>query len=228
VTPHRPPAIIVVMPKVSVRPERLPQAVCLAAGPLLFTVADFFWVGDAEYGVVAGTLLVLGSVAWIVGFTGLAAAIRPHAPRVAAWGLVPAVYGAVCGGAGFGLQGVLNEMYGVSRRESLDALAGHPLPANLIFWIGGPAFPVTLLLLAIYLLASRRAPVWAGAVLAAGAILFPLARIPRIEVVAVAVDLLLLIPAAYLAGTLLRHDALPWRPARAVRSAADRPGVAGG
>jgi hypothetical protein len=188
--------------------DRLPHAVCLVAGPVLFTTADLFWVGDAEYGLVAGTLLVLGSVAWIVGFAGIAAALRPHAPRIAGWGMVLAAYGAVCGGAAFGLQGVLNAMYGVDHSQALEHLAQHPLIANVIFWVGGPAFPLTLLLLAIYLLVSRRAPRWAGLLLAAGALLFPVARIPRIEFVAVAVDLLMLIPAVYLAAVIVRDDGL--------------------
>jgi hypothetical protein len=201
------------MSKQSLSAERLPHAACLVAGPVLFTIADFFWVGDAEYGLVAGTLLVLGSVAWIVGFAGIAAAIRPHAPLIAGWGMVLAVYGAVCGGAGFGLQGVLSTMYGVSHRQALDSLGEHPVVANVIFWVGGPAFPVTLLLLAVYLFVSRRAPVWAAVLLAAGAVLFPVARIPRIELVAVAVDLLLLVPAAYLATIIVRNDGLPRRRA---------------
>lgn len=191
--------------------SQLPSAVCLIAGPVLFTAADFFWVGDAEYGLVAGTLLVLGSVAWIVGFAGIAAVIRRDAPRIAGWGMVLAAYGAVCGGAAFGLQGVMNAMYGVGHREALDRLGDHPLVANVIFWIGGPAFPLTLLLLAVYLLVSRRVPLWTGVLLAAGAVLFPAARIPRIELVAIAVDLLMLVPAVYLAGVITRHDDLPRR-----------------
>lgn len=188
--------------------DRLPYAVCLLAGPALFTTADFFWVGDAEYGLVAGTLLVLGSVAWIVGFTGIAAVIRPHAPRIAGWGMVVATYGAVCGGAAFGLQGVFNAMYGVSHSQALESLAEHPFIANAIFWVGGPAFPLILLALAIYLLVSRRAPVWVGLLLAAGALLFPVARIPRVELVAIAVDLLMLIPAVYLAAVIAGNDGL--------------------
>ncbi|MEV0720885.1 hypothetical protein [Asanoa sp. NPDC050611] len=197
--------------------ERLPYAACLVIGPALFTAADLFWVGEAEYGLVAGTLLVLGSVAWVVGFAGIAAAIRPYAPRVAGWGMLLASYGAVCGGAAFGLQGVLNAIYGISHDQALAALGDHPVAANVIFWVGGPAFPITLLLLAVYLLASRRVPAWTGILLAAGAVLFPVARIPRIELVALAVDLLLLIPALYLATTIARGDGLPRRGARPVR-----------
>ncbi|NUT37117.1 MAG: hypothetical protein HOV79_29010 [Hamadaea sp.] len=188
--------------------DRLPSVVCLLAGPVLFTIADLFWVGDAEYSLVAGTLLVLGSVAWIVGFAGIAAVIRPHAPRIAGWGMVLATYGAVCGGAAFGLQGVFNEMYGVSHSQALDSLSQHPVVAYVIFWAGGPAFPLTLVLLAIYLLASRRAPVWVGSLLAVGALLFPVARIPRIELVAIAVDVLMLIPTVYLAAVIARGEGL--------------------
>jgi hypothetical protein len=190
---------------------QLPYALCLIAGPALFAAADFFWVGEAEYGLVAGTLLVLGSVAWVVGFAGIAAVIRRDAPRIAGWGMVLAAYGAICGGAAFGLQGVMNAMYGVGHRQALERLDDHPLVANIIFWIGGPAFPLTLLLLAVYLLVSRRVPRWTGLMLAACAVLFPTARIPRIELVAIAVDLLMLVPAVYLAVVIARHDDLPRR-----------------
>ncbi|GIE83504.1 hypothetical protein Aph02nite_94540 [Actinoplanes philippinensis] len=195
-------------------PGNAPSAIALIAGPALFTAADFFWVGDAEYGLVAGTLLVLGSVAWIVGFAGIAAALRHDAPLIAGWGLLPAVYGAVCGGAAFGLQGVMNAVYGVDHAESLERLGEHPVIANLIFWIGGPAFPLTLLALAVYLLASRRIPRWTGLILAAGAVLFPLARIPRVEVIAVGADILMVIPAVFLATVLVRHGGLPRRADR--------------
>jgi hypothetical protein len=194
---------------------RMPYALSLVIAPALFTAADAFWVGAAEYGLTAGTLLVLGSVFWVVAFAGLASAIRPHAPRLAGWGLLLGAYGAICGGAAFGLQGVFNELYGVSHDQSLAALGEHPVVANVIFWMGGPAFPVTLLALACYLLVSRRAPVLVGVLLAAGAVLFPVARIPRIEILAMAIDLLILVPAAYLAlriartGDLARRSSQP-------------------
>lgn len=188
--------------------ERIAYAISLAVGPALFTAADFFWVSDGQYGLTAGTLLTLGSVFWVGGFAGIAAVIRPHSPRVAGWGMLLGAYGAVCGGAAFGLQGMFNAMYDITHSRSLDALGQHPVVANLIFWIGGPAFPVTLLLLAVYLLATRRAPRWVSILLLGGAILFPVARIPRIELIAHGIDLLLLIPATYLAIALARTGTL--------------------
>jgi hypothetical protein len=190
---------------------RMPYALSLVVAPALFTAADAFWVGAADCGLTAGVLLVLGSVFWVVAFAGLATAIRPHAPRLAGWGLLLGAYGAICGGVAFGLQGVFNELYGVSHDRSLAALGEHPVVANAIFWVGGPAFPVTLLALAGYLLVSRRAPVWVGVLLAAGAVLFPVARIPRVEILAMAIDLLILVPAAYLATRIVRAEDLPRR-----------------
>jgi hypothetical protein len=51
-------------------------------------------------------------------------------------------------------------MYGVSHDRSLATLGEHPVVANLIFWVGGPAFPVTLLALRIARTGDlpRRAP----------------------------------------------------------------------
>jgi hypothetical protein len=190
----------------------------------VFLSADFFWVDDGQYGLIAGTLLVLGSVFWVGAFVGLAAAVRRRAPGVAIAGLLVGVYGAVCGGAAFGLQGVFNELYGVAHSDALVALDGHPVIANAIFWVGGPAFPAALLIFGIHLALARRSPWWVSAALIAGAMLFPLARIPRVEAVAVAIDLLLLMPAWYLAAAMLAGARLRLRraddPAPARRPAA--------
>ena len=94
--------------------------------------------------------------------------------------------------------------HGATHAESLARLARYPVVANAIFWIGGPAFPISLLVLGLILARTGVAPWWAGAMLALGGALFPVARIPRIEGFALCVDLLMLIPAVYLGFNMLR------------------------
>jgi hypothetical protein len=184
--------------------ERLVFGLSLIAGPLLFAVSSFFWTTGGEYGVRGGTTLAIGSVFWIVAFVGIFGELRSRTPRYAAWGLLVAVYGAICGGAAFAFQGMFAELYDVTHEQALAALARHPIVANAIFWIGGPAFPVTLLVLGIVLVRTRTVPWWMGTMLALGGALFPVARIPRIELIAHAVDLLMLIPGAYMGRNVLR------------------------
>lgn len=185
-------------------PDRTLFGLSLLAAPLLFAASSFYWTGDGEYGVVGGTLLVMGSVFWIQAFAGLFSVLRPRMPGYAAWGFLTSVYGALCGGAAFAFQGMFIALHEVSHDRSLAALSAHPVVANLIFWVGGPAFPISLLTLGIVLARTRTVSPWVGTMLAVGGALFPLARIPRVEIIAHSVDLLILIPAAFMGFNVLR------------------------
>jgi hypothetical protein len=175
----------------------------MIVAPACFAASSFIWTPEGQYGITGGALLVFGSVAWVVAFAGLFGLLRAATPRYAAAGFAVAVYGAVCGGAAFAFRGLFTALYGVSHEAALRALGDHPVVANAIFRVGGPAFPLSLLGLGVVLARTRVAP-WAGALLALGGALFPLARIPRLAVVAHAVDLLMLVPMWYLAGQTLR------------------------
>ena len=183
----------------------------LFAGPSLFAASSFFGTADGGYGVGGGTLLVMGSVFWIPAFAGLFAGLRTRMPRYAAWGFLAAVYGAICGGAAFAFQGMFIALHEVPHERSLAALSAHPIVANLIFWGGGPAFPLSLVGLGIVLARTKAVPWWVGTMLAAGGALFPVARIPRVELIAHGVDFLMLIPAAYMAVNVLRNQPIGGR-----------------
>ena len=191
--------------------DRVLFGLSLIAGPALFALSSFAWRPDGEYGVTAGATLVMGSVFWIIAFVGIFGELRSRAPRYAAWGLLGGVYGAVCGGAAFAFQGLFVELHRVTHQQSLAALNEHPVVANAIFWVGGPAFPLTLLVLGIVLARTGAVPWWTGATLALGGALFPVARIPRIELVAHGVDLLMLIPAVSMGWNVLRGRSLGGR-----------------
>jgi hypothetical protein len=75
-----------------------------------------------------------------------------------------------------------------------------------VFWLSGPAFPISILILGIMLSVKKAVPVWCGILLSLGGLLFPVSRILRIESVAHVVDLLMLIPAWYIAAVILTKN----------------------
>lgn len=170
----------------------------MVLAPLLFALSSFYWTGDGQYGITGSTLLVFGSVAWIIAFVAIFRSLRDVTPRYAVGGLVAAVYGTICGGAGFAFQGLFAALYEIPHDRVLRALADHPIVANAIFWIGGPAFPITLVVLGIVLARTRTIVPWLGILLSIGGALFPVARIPRMAGIAHAVDLMMLVPLWYL------------------------------
>lgn len=181
------------------------SGVSLAAGPLLTGVSTFFWE-DGKYGATGGTLLALAIVPWIHGLFSVFAALRPRMPRYSTFGLLVMLYGAL-GGAAFGYRDFFEAVFHVTSNDaSLDALAEYSMQANLLLFWAGPLFPLSMIVLAAVLMRTRLVPIWAGAILLAGGLGFPLSRIPRDPWIAHLVDVLLLIPFAYLGWRLWRGD----------------------
>ncbi|MFI6263232.1 hypothetical protein [Micromonospora sp. NPDC051006] len=174
--------------------------IALVLGPAGSAFATNFWT-DGRYGATGGTILVLAMVVWTYGLIGLLDAIRPRAPRYAAVALPVFLYGAM-GGAAFGFQGVFEDIFEQSTDTSLTALAEHPFAANLLLWLPGPVMPLSLLVLGVVLARTRLVPLWTAALLCAGAVAFPLSRIPRIDVIAYLADALLVVA----------FVAIVWRP----------------
>lgn len=177
------------------------QGASLIVGPALNGAATFFWT-DGRHGVIGGTLVVHSSVVWLPGLLGLWEVVRTSRPVLGTVGALSAVFGAF-GGITFGLQGFYEGVFGLSQQQSLDALAEHPVAAQLVLWLPGPIFPLTLLLLAGAVAVTRSAPLWMSSLLAVGALLWPVSRIPRIEAVAHLADLAVLVPSVGLGALLI-------------------------
>lgn len=182
--------------------NRAAQGAGLIAGPLLTVVATFMWDDDGRHGVTGGALAALASVAWVYGLLGLWDRLRPERPVWATLGSLAAIVGTF-GGIAFGLQGFYEGVFGLSGEQSLDALAEHPVAAQLVLWLPGPTFPLSMIALGLALAFTRKAPLWTALLLAAAGALFPVSRIPRIEAIAHVADLLLLVPSAFLGVTLI-------------------------
>jgi len=165
---------------------------CLVIGPLLFATSTFFWT-DGRYGATGGTLVAISIPFWVYGITSLLDQMRTILPRYCATVLLLCLLGAV-GGAAFGYQGFFEEVYGIDHDASLAALDQYPQQAAILLWWLGPLFPATLFALGAGLLKTRQQPPTVAILICAGAILFPLSRIPRAEWIAHIVDLLLITP----------------------------------
>lgn len=174
--------------------------ICLIVAPAVQALSTFFWNGHRQ-GITAGALIVIATVCWIVGVVAVFRLIEPRVPRFAAIGLPAAIYGCV-GGTAFGVQGMNEELFNVSHAEAVRLLNEHPLAAIVGFWIAGPLFPTSMFVLGLVLARIRAVPVATGLLISAGAIAFPLSRIPREVVIAHLADLILLISFAHL-GVLL-------------------------
>jgi hypothetical protein len=172
----------------------------LVLGPLVLAASTFFWV-DGRYGVTGGVLVALSSTAWAYGLIGAWERLHPRLPAAAAAGLVLTLVGTF-GGIAFGLQGFFEGAFGLSAAESLAAVDQHPVAAWLALWGAGPLFPLSLILLGAALLWTRLVPRPLAATLLVAGVAFPLSRVGRVDLVAHAVDALLLGASAWLATRL--------------------------
>jgi len=171
----------------------------LLLAPLFYFISGFFWLNGGQYSVTCGTFIIIGSFFWVFALQALFGLLKEKTPGYAVWGKLVATYGCVCGGVAFGLQGMFAEMFNISHTAMLKALAQHPVAANTVFWLAGPAFPVSMMILGIVLAFKKAAPIWCGTLLSTGGLLFPVSRISRIESIGHVVDVLMLIPCWYIA-----------------------------
>ena len=185
------------------------NAASLFLAPLFYAISSFFWNTQSQYGTydtTSGLLLIIGSIFWVPAFMALFDMLRERAPNYASWGFLLAVYGCLCGGVGFALRDILTVVFNIPHHTMLVALSQYPVLTNIIFWIGGPAFPISLLILGIVLARTRTVPVWVGILIAIAGALFPASRIPRIEWIAHVVDFMMLVPLAYISWQMLTNN----------------------
>jgi hypothetical protein len=178
----------------------------LVLGPLLLAASTFFWEGG-RYGVTGGVLVALSGIAWVYGLIGIWERLHPRLPVAAALGLVLTLLGTF-GGIAFGLQGFFEGAFGLSAAESLAAVGEHPVASWLVLWGPGPLFPLSLVLLGAALLWTRLVPRPLAVALLVAGVAFPLSRIGRVELMAHAIDALLLGASAWLAARFPRAAAV--------------------
>ncbi|MEV6301496.1 hypothetical protein AB0M02_18950 [Actinoplanes sp. NPDC051861] len=171
----------------------------LILGPALNLAGSFFWKGDGP-DTTGATLVAVGLACWLIGLIPLYQGLPSR------WGrtMLPLTVFGVTGGLAFSVQAIYEVVFDVSHARAVELLNAYPIPANVLYWICGPLFPLAMALLGVALLRLRAAPVPVGLLLVLGAVAFPLSRITRELVLIHAADLLLLLPFLYLGVKALR------------------------
>ncbi|MEV4252233.1 hypothetical protein AB0J52_03575 [Spirillospora sp. NPDC049652] len=175
---------------------RLIAGSCLILAPVVQAASSFFWQGQRQ-GITTGAFIMVATLLWIVGLARVFHDIEDRVPRYAAVAFPLAVYGCL-GGASFGLQGMYEELFGASHAETVRLVGEHPVAAFLTLWVAGVLFPTSMAVLGAVLTRIRHLPLPTGVLMVAGALVFPLSRIPREVAVAHIADLVLILPFAHL------------------------------
>ncbi|MFE6733172.1 hypothetical protein [Microbacterium sp. NPDC057650] len=170
-------------------PRRV-QAMGLVAGPVLFALSPLFWV-DGHYGSVGGMLIAVSTVPWMFGLIGEYQRLRRPLPT-ASWLWLLLVLIGMFGTIAFGLQGFFEDVLGSTDSSALGTFKDYPVAGAAVLLIAGPMFPTALIILGIFYWRTRSAPRWTAALLCIAAAAFPLARVVRVDAVAVGADLLML------------------------------------
>lgn len=165
------------------------------AAPLLLLGSTIAYINEdgINNGVVGGTIGVWSTIALVVAFAGLYRMIEERAPRVGP------VFGSIAlagftAGTAFNVQ----SMYLAAYEKDLlsDITAGAPGVSAIGFfaflpwgWLG----PVSFVATGILLWRTRTAPTWSAALLVLGGVLFVASRPERINLLAVACDITLVL-----------------------------------
>ena len=175
----------------------------LILAPLLQAVSTFFWNGG-EYGVTGGTILIFSMIFWIPALLFLFCLVASKKSTYAAWGFLIAVYGFISG-VNFGFLGVLTEAFSVSHERYILDLDKYPVSANLLLFQSGPLAPLSLLVLGLVMFFTKVVDWKIAMLITLGAILFPLSRISRVDLIAHIADVVQLIPMAVLGVELMKN-----------------------
>ncbi|GLZ81995.1 hypothetical protein Afil01_68020 [Actinorhabdospora filicis] len=182
--------------------ERFARGASLIAGPVLNAIGTFYWNDEGRHGVTGGVIAALSSVVWLYGLLGLWDRVRAAKPVIGVLGSLLAVSGCF-GGISFGLQGFYEAAFGLDKEASLAHLAQHPAATPLVLWLPGVTFPMSVIALGLCLATLKKAPLWTAVTLVVAGAVFPISRIPRIEIIGHAADLLLLVPMVALGLALI-------------------------
>jgi hypothetical protein len=179
---------------------------CLIAGQGLMCLSSFFWAADGRYSINASVMIIISMVFWAAGLPAVFALFTEKHPWYARLGLLYAMYGCF-GGAAFGFEGLYSALDG-SNKIGMEAYTSIPMQMNLVLFWPGPAFPLSMLILGIFLIYRKLANPITGALIILGAIAFPLSRIARITWIAHVADLVLLLGVIMLAiGAMSNYSA---------------------
>jgi hypothetical protein len=177
---------------ISTKADRQFWFLCLIIGQTIELVSTFFWLDNGRHTLNGSVLVILGMVFWMAGFVGLFDLFKEKNSWYSKIGLLYAFYGCL-GGIAFGFEGFYSRAFETDN-IGLETISKFPIQTNLVLFWSGPAFPLSLLILGIMMIIRKVQPPWIGILIVVGAIAFPASRISRVEWIAHAADVILLVP----------------------------------
>ena len=178
--------------------------VCLIAGALLLAPATQFEYSGGLFW--AGSLGLVIYILFVPGLLGIARLLRQRSPRLSV--VVGLLIAAGCV-AGASFQAAMLHEWAARTAGTPEAMMaaimgvteGRVFPILVIF---GVQFPISLLTLGVGLFRTRMAPTWVAALLAIGAVVFPVGHIGSIQPVQHLAEVILLVPLVWLGLRFLR------------------------
>ena len=200
--------------------------VCLVVAPLLLLAGDAARAG-AGMRYESLVMMKLSFAIFVGAVLALVHLLRERSDRTGLWGGALALVGCV---SASGI--VTAAMIGVSLRSAAlgeptlrvvdEAMRAGGVPTFLfLFPLPGLAFPAGLLVLSIGLLRARVAPAPAAVLLAVGAVIFPVGRIPGIEPLMLASSAALSASMGWIGWRTLKRAAPGWEQTRPVGGLGD-------
>ncbi|HEX5707317.1 MAG TPA: hypothetical protein VFX96_08475 [Pyrinomonadaceae bacterium] len=195
--------------------------ISLIAAPLLMLACDI--ANRAGLGAHFVTLMKLSFVFFVGSILALVHLLRERTDGLGLVGGGMALIGCLSGSAivtmylwewSFTTAGV----DAATTQTVENALRTTGVPMMVVMYpLPGLFFPLGLLILSVGLLRARVVPAWAAALLALGAILFPVGRIPRIWAASMASDVALLVSLGAIGLRVLRWTTDEWLHVPAAR-----------
>lgn len=169
-------------------PRLIGAATAAAPVLLLLSTISYISAGDGmNDGEVGGTIQVWAMIAFAIAMVALARLLERSSPRAAVTLTIVGLIGAA-GGVAYGIDSIQAAVFETGSIQETDSAA-----APLALQLPGLLFPLSLIALGVMLARTKTVEPRLGWMLAAGALLFPLSRIPDVETLAVAADALLVL-----------------------------------
>ncbi len=176
----------------------------LVVGPALVLLSAIAFVLEGEGdndGEIAGTIQSWGFIVLSLAVIRLTGHLARWNPTGAAVVLALGMVG-VAGGVSYGIDAIQADVFNTGSIQDTSSSA-----APIALQLPGILFPLSFLGLGVMLIQTRAAPIPAGALLAAGAVLFPLGNIPDIQPLTIAANAVLTLAGLLLALALNREAA---------------------
>ncbi|MEV6768724.1 hypothetical protein AB0N05_08820 [Nocardia sp. NPDC051030] len=188
---------------------RVLPAVALAVSPVLYAISTLTWQDDGIHGVAGAVWNAGALVGWLYGLNAVYDLLAHRFPRFTAVARLVLMIG-VAGGVAFAMRGFYDGALGNSPETSLRLLQDHQLASELLMFLPGPLFPISLILLGIALAKARLVPRALGIAVAVTGVVFPFTTILRLHEGALGLSIVMIGVfgwLAYLYGTGRMSDA---------------------